>query len=336
MDGNRFDNLAKKMVDGHSRRTVVKMLAGSTFAGALTRFRGGGTAAKPPNGTCQPEPGGKCSDTIPCCNGFCDTGFCPCTAGKVLCHGKCVKPSKFDADPHNCGTCGHVCSKGATCVNGTCDCPEKGETPCPDGCFNLESDEHHCGECGRRCGQGTCCAGVCTDLRSDEHNCGACGKACDEGTVCCAGVCCGRGEACSSVGQCVDKNCCSGGVTCGGQGSGDLCCVYPLVAQCCCDSEPGAGDGFVGCCNWETGDCLAALSVFERHRICPRGFASAAFNYDNCLHDLSDEVANAQCCSSDEVMCCDPDTGEPMVAYCSATGRCDPAQCSVDWVCCSP
>src|SRR5262245_53492384 len=101
MDGNRFDDLTKKWTATYTRRTTLKALAGGVLAGALTRFRGSGVAAKPPVGTCQPKPGGKCSDTIPCCDGGdCDFGKCPCPQGKVLCKGKCVKPSKFDTDPH--------------------------------------------------------------------------------------------------------------------------------------------------------------------------------------------------------------------------------------------
>jgi len=42
--------------------------------------------------------------------------------------------------------------------------------------------------------------------------------------------------------------CCSGSATCGSHTSAALCCLAPETAYCCCDSAPGAGDGFATCC----------------------------------------------------------------------------------------
>jgi hypothetical protein len=79
----------------------LRTLARVALAGALTRLGGDGASAKPPPDTCQSKPGGNCTDTIHCCSGDCDdTGHCPCSGGKTLCHGKCVKTSKFETDPH--------------------------------------------------------------------------------------------------------------------------------------------------------------------------------------------------------------------------------------------
>jgi hypothetical protein len=73
-------------------------------------------------------------------------------------------------------------------------------------------------------------------------------KACPATRKCGEG-CCPAGQVCGSNGQCVHPTCCSGDATCGPQtSSGRLCCITPQVAKCCCDSSPGARDGFVVCC----------------------------------------------------------------------------------------
>jgi hypothetical protein len=65
----------------------------------------------------------------------------------------------------------------------------------------------------------------------------------------CGPGCCPEGQVCGSTGACVDPSCCSGDATCGPHTSvGRLCCIAPRVARCCCDTTPGAGNGYVHCC----------------------------------------------------------------------------------------
>jgi hypothetical protein len=65
------------------------------------------------------------------------------------------------ADQSNCGSCGHSCSGGESCVAGECKCPAG---------FDV-------------------CSGVCTNKQSDRNNCGACGTVCNGNEVCNGGNC---------------------------------------------------------------------------------------------------------------------------------------------------
>src|SRR5688500_2974555 len=70
----------------------------------------------------------------------------------------------------------------------------------------------------------------------------------------CGPGCCPAGQVCGSNGACVHPSCCSGDATCGPQTTaGRLCCIAPRQAFCCCDSSPGAGNGYAICC--ADGEC---------------------------------------------------------------------------------
>jgi hypothetical protein len=134
--------------------------------------------------------------------------------------GPCGTPS----DAHNCGTCGHDCTKlknvladAVSCVSGTCVVPPaacaSGYAHCSsspdDGCEAQLSMADNCGRCGMKCGAGELCASsagsyqcvsscggstptkcgsTCVDLQTDGQNCGMCGHSCLGGT-CDAGKC---------------------------------------------------------------------------------------------------------------------------------------------------
>jgi hypothetical protein len=64
-------------------------------------------------------------------------------------------------DNSNCGMCGNTCASGATCTNGTCQCPS-GQNNCSGTCSDNLSDPMNCGGCGLRCESGdTCSSGFC-------------------------------------------------------------------------------------------------------------------------------------------------------------------------------
>jgi hypothetical protein len=59
----------------------------------------------------------------------------------------------------NCGSCGHQCPNGASCVNGACACPATAPTLCNGACVNLEADTNNCGSCGTMCPTVASCIG---------------------------------------------------------------------------------------------------------------------------------------------------------------------------------
>jgi len=131
-------------------------------------------------------------------NYTCQSGQCKCAPDND-CNGFCVEK---DVDAKNCGACGKVCPKGATCDGGKCKCPI-GLSNCETGeCIDTTSNASHCGECNFACDPGTLCIedkcgcpaatepcnGKCLDVSGDASNCGKCGHHC-QGSACKAGLC---------------------------------------------------------------------------------------------------------------------------------------------------
>src|SRR5437667_11368751 len=65
-----------------------------------------------------------------------------CPEGQVSCDGQCVN---LGTDRFNCGGCGKVCAKAATCVNAQCVECMQGLTNCNDKCVNLQGNNANCG-----------------------------------------------------------------------------------------------------------------------------------------------------------------------------------------------
>jgi RHS repeat-associated protein len=78
-----------------------------------------GTCSNPnaPNGT-------SCGSADASPAQVCSSGACvaqiPCSSNQTLCNGVCTSTQ---ADPNNCGSCGHPCAAGSSCVAGTCASP---------------------------------------------------------------------------------------------------------------------------------------------------------------------------------------------------------------------
>ncbi len=160
----------------------------------------------------------------------------------------------FATDASNCGACGHVCTDGAICTDGSCvsSCAA-GTIPCGADCVDASTDSNNCGACGNvcapgtTCSAGTCtcpagttlCSGACLDTGTDEGNCGACGTVCASGATCTAGACeCPAGTTLCN-GACVDTdtdegNCGACGTVCA---SGASCtagtCECPAGTTLC-------------------------------------------------------------------------------------------------------
>jgi len=81
-----------------------------------------------------------------------------CAPSQTACDIACADLS---SDNNNCGACGHACSGGGACVNGTCTLCSPPYTECNGECVDLYSDNYNCGECGVVCAPGELCMGFC-------------------------------------------------------------------------------------------------------------------------------------------------------------------------------
>ena len=80
--------------------------------------------------------------------------------------GSCPSP----ASDANCGTCGTMCSGGATCQNGACTCTVAGQMLCSGTCFNTTNDPQHCGSCSTVCASGQTCVNSACTARHGRHD----------------------------------------------------------------------------------------------------------------------------------------------------------------------
>lgn len=178
MNERRFDDLAKAVASGSTRRHfIASLLLG---VGALFGRTSGQNSTKAQ------------SD----CGMFEDSCFDGCT--------------DTYSDPFNCGSCGYRCFSGETCQSGRCRI--SGNTQyecgpflefCDGGCVATNSDPYNCGFCGNVCplglscdsGQCSCgpflehCGGGCVATNSDQYNCGFCGNVCSPNEFCNSGYC---------------------------------------------------------------------------------------------------------------------------------------------------
>lgn len=207
MEPQRFDDIAKSIAHGMSRRRMLALLGTITLAGC-----GGKSDPRP---TTQPlitptAPLGPTATTIT--SSIFDDGI-ECSGATQLCGDVCVD---LRFDPNNCGDCGVPCMSGV-CQDGLClppatatmppveACPDDKPTRCGDVCVDLQSDGSHCGDCDARpCDSGACldgsclqptclnyCSGRCVDVQTDPNNCGDCGVVCSAEVrmECVDGVC---------------------------------------------------------------------------------------------------------------------------------------------------
>lgn len=140
-----------------------------------------------------------------CCVGStCNLGHCDCPLDTTRCASSpgVIACTNTRIDVNNCGSCGHRCGPGGSCVASTCACDVM-HSLCGAVCVDLTTNASNCGACGHACGPGfTCDAGVCVCgssqticgtscvfLVNDPFNCGRCGNACGAGAACFSGAC---------------------------------------------------------------------------------------------------------------------------------------------------
>gem|GEM_PF-1663180 len=252
-----------------------------------------------------------------------------CISPNQVCNGVCTD---VRSDANNCGSCGHACQSGQTCLNGVC----QGLVNCGGELVDIRYNPRHCGGCGHACATGqTCdngnctggscpagqtdCPGVgCVDLRSNPDNCGTCGHSCG-GNACYDGACvtdCPQGQhKCSGVCTDVQKdseNCGSCGKVCN---QGEVCENGNCVLHC--------PEGLQNC----NGQCV---NLSSDHNNC-----------GSCGHACgASEVCNSGSCSSSGCVspliecdgaCVDPRTDEQHCGNC--TTRCNPGESCTDGRC---
>jgi len=202
--------------------------------------------------TCDPEGGARCGATETCCPdtmACVDTSIdfdncggcgeaCPadrsneCSNSSCGCRGYIAVPCGVDwgccedgckdlqADPENCGACGHDCG-GLDCIAGECRCSTDDPCPsdqecCDDGCKDVLTDEANCNRCGNACDAGEdCCGGQCVNTLVEGEHCGDCGQACGGAESCCLGDCVNLSTDPYNCGDCL-RDCGLGGSCSGG------------------------------------------------------------------------------------------------------------------------
>ena len=270
-----------------------------------------------------------------CSGGGCRcNGGGACAPGQTCCAGLgCVAT---DADPFNCGACGHACAPGEACQAGRCACGatscQAGEACCDGVC---RSGGCACGAITCAADAPLCCGGACASLADDDRNCGACGKTCAAPFRCAAGACacnggvCQGGDACcaegcrdlasdpTSCGACghacgANELCVGGACRCGDASAcGDARCCASATGAACVDprqDEDNCGQCGVTCAG--TDQCIDGVCV------CPGAKAACGIGETCCGDGCFDLAADAQHCGA-----CDKRCG---VGESCAKGQCVP------------
>jgi hypothetical protein len=322
MDGQRFDEMTRRLAFGASRRTVVRGLAGGVFGLAASCI---GVRSVAGQGTGQP--GDPCQADEDCSS-----------------PGICLNDQCAVCDPND----NYGCAQNETCVvdednpNGVCQTVDL----CADvTCGDCEACDPGSGECGTLCNQCQACeGGTCVD------DCGPC-DVCNLDTGSCdfdcnkdAGSCCNTDETCNAdTGVCEQTVvACTNDADCEPcQSCTDGACL-PRCSECesCDTSTDEAGVCFHDCrilgtacacgagqiCNEETGACesTAECAVDTDCDPCYAcmsgvctwlcGTACAACDetsgdHGTCLFDCRAGEGNA-CCDTAHGQVCNQQTGQ--------------------------
>jgi hypothetical protein len=155
-----FDELAKGLAYGTlSRRRALRLMGAALIGAAVASTSGVAWAHHKPDHPVPPGQARRCLEGEVKCRNTC------CGPEDLCCNGECTNVS---FNRNNCGACGNVCAEGEDCcgsagcvalntpehcggcfqgcheaeicVNGTCQCPEPGQTLCANVCC----PEGHC------------------------------------------------------------------------------------------------------------------------------------------------------------------------------------------------
>ena len=326
MDDHRFDNVARSLGGGTTRRGVLRLLAAGA-AGGFGAIAGSGAKA---------APGGKGKPTKPPC---CPTGYdALCTVGG--------RPTCIDTqtDAFNCGACGTSCPSGV-CINGVCSttvctpgstgasctvgigaCQRTGTlicnadgsgyacdavpgTPQPETCngvdddcdglidedFNFAVDVNHCGGCNQvcqlpnatpACVNSTCQVATCHIGYADCD--GRVDNGCETNTTSDVGSCGSCGKVCDAPRE-----------------HGTVACVNSTCVVTCelgyhlagttnqpeCVADASCDDGSNGGCH-PVATCSDATGGTTCQ--CPAGYTGNGVGDDGCV-DVDECVTNNPC-----------------------------------------
>jgi hypothetical protein len=226
VEHQRFDDLARSLVAGGTRRRVLGALAAAAIGFAAGRPEADAARRCPKkkercNGDCVPVCKGdmirnrrtcrcECPDGMKACGTTC-VGDDRCCPGEKTCGGGCIHEA--ECCPHT-----HKACPDGTCLPkdaGQC-CPavEQACAAAPGGCCNTLAGEECTADgcCNTLVGETTVCNNRCVDVASDPDHCGACGNRCQAGCQVCDNGTCRTTGTCCQPGQ-IDCGGC--GVTCG-------------------------------------------------------------------------------------------------------------------------
>jgi len=153
MDGQRFDALTRSLVDGTTRRRVLRTVGGTLIGGIVAAIGSREVVAK---ATCRAD-GNRCSRGDQCCGGGCCVGVC----------------TSLYRDSGNCGACGHACAADQICAsNRCCAAPNATCTTDTECCGFSCVDGRCCAPSGSECSSlYDCCSGTCEPLSETPGIC---------------------------------------------------------------------------------------------------------------------------------------------------------------------
>lgn len=247
MDGNRFDDITRRLAADASRRSFLKKslaaigaLTGATHIANADAARRPRRTPVPPrcpgqqvvcaSGCCCPVGTTACgAECCPaeaqCCDGACCYGTCYgeercCPTGQIVCEGRCLDAGLCctNDDCQAGWLCGVVTANSCTCVP-TVTCATSGRNcgPFTDDCGNPL-------DCGT-CQDPDTCGGSGSD--------GVCG--CDR-TTSCDGRC---GNLPDNCGTTMDCGTCESPLSCGGGGTPNVCgCTVTTTCDGLCGEVP--------------------------------------------------------------------------------------------------
>jgi hypothetical protein len=301
MDGQHFDQIARWLAEGTSRRKLLRAITGTLAGTALVAQRPakdgetapGGGGPSPCSAYCAGEPGprgAQCRQACKACGGPTSPSFCydersrnyTCCADGQLCFNTSseVGPSVICCDENRqvcdspdgpfccangtlCSDFNLCCASGLSCGGTCCDTPDEG---C---CYDRDAAQYVCGEsCYDVCGDGR---GIC-GINNEEGYCAhtRCYSACQGSFQC------GTPD---ENGNCSDTRCfdlCSGASVCGIPNQNGNCAFFSCFNMCDGADNCGSGD--------ENGNCFgtACFDPSSETMICGESCNDLCLNSFRC------------------------------------------------------